>query len=82
MHIITDSERGVTVVEEPYIEEERDASKLNDFCAYGPPVYVRFPVVVINAPLPNASEVRPLPPVLPVILGHPATTLVGNAHYY
>lgn len=79
MQNITDSESGVTVVEEPYIEEERDALKLTleTVPALDPQaVGQELPVDPEKAP---HFERAPFPPFWspqpPVILGHPAVTL-------
>lgn len=73
---------GVTVSEEPYIEEEREAPKLKLRARHCDPSYKTFmlypPSVTARHPLGNTSPcVTIFNPNVPVILGSPASRLLN-----
>ena len=81
MQIRQDIESGVTVVEELYIELEREALKFTPYWLNPPFPLIQLPTycAVENAPEQFASVIHPEEPV---ILGIPAITLVFNNERY
>ena len=79
MQNIADSESGVTVSEEPYIEDDKEASKaiplFTLFVSHMDILFVLPKLRLIIAPLPSLNTQLYPPPILPCILGHPALTL-------
>lgn len=75
MQIRQDIESGVTVVEEPYIELEREALKFTPYWLKPPFPVIQLPTycALENAPEQFASVIHPKEPV---ILGNPARTLL------
>lgn len=83
----TDSESGVTVSEEPYIEEEREASSVVSAQPLALPPVIDITreslrITCVIAPLVAKTSPRVKSAHHPVILGNPATFLVGNAEYH
>ena len=87
---IEDNDKGVTVVEEPYTEDEREASKPNPelVCSESVPTPKTFlfcNVPVKNAPLDFVEFAKPfdqvvvlISPRTPVIFGNPASFLIPD----